>query len=397
MTNPSNQHDSSSKPGSQKPSAFTCADVEARLTDAVENTLPAAEAQALADHKITCARCRALYTQAMQGRQWLQLLHDELLEPSPTLVNSILARTSGLAQPGGLAQPIRRVPQVSMLRPGMVPAPANALPAIRHAAERSDEAAWTSSPRPWKPVRYPVLATLRHAARDPRLSLTAAMAFFSISLTLNLLGIHLNDFRPSNLTANHLRLTLTRQYVMANSSVVRYYENLRFVYEVESSVQQLRRAAESSDNSSDSAQPSKSKSKDGSPNKSGSSNPSGSSHPAGSSSQDHPQPGREPFARTPSTPSLQPSVRHAPARVVMGPPLEASAVPAIARPAAPVAASIFVPTPTCGAMELASAPVFFSRPGASLPSTPGLPGAPGLAVETWGLPGRPAPLERSAV
>jgi len=72
------------------------------------------------------------------------------------------------------------------------------------------------------------------------------MAFFSISLTLNLTGVKLTNFRAADLEPHAMRRTVSRQYVEANARVVRYYENLRIVYEVESQVHQLRQAAEAS-------------------------------------------------------------------------------------------------------------------------------------------------------
>ena len=48
-------------------------------------------------------------------------------------------------------------------------------------------------------------------------------------------GIRPTDLKPSN-----IRHTVTRQYYQANAHVVRYYESLRVVYQVESRVSELR-------------------------------------------------------------------------------------------------------------------------------------------------------------
>jgi hypothetical protein len=77
------------------------------------------------------------------------------------------------------------------------------------------------------------------------MALVAAMAFFSISLTLNLMGVKLTSIRASDLEPQAMRRAVTRQYAQANARVVHYYENLRIVYEVESRVHQLRQAADS--------------------------------------------------------------------------------------------------------------------------------------------------------
>jgi hypothetical protein len=65
------------------------------------------------------------------------------------------------------------------------------------------------------------------------------MAFFSVTMMLNLTGMkisHLSrlDLRPS---------ALVRMYHDTEGKVVRYYENIRFVYEVESRVRELKDAA----------------------------------------------------------------------------------------------------------------------------------------------------------
>jgi hypothetical protein len=85
---------------------------------------------------------------------------------------------------------------------------------------------------------------------DPRMMLTAAMAFFSISITMNVAGIRLGDLRPSN-----LKHTVTRTYSDTNAHVQHYYENMRVVYQLESRVRELRRAAEASDAAVRSARP----------------------------------------------------------------------------------------------------------------------------------------------
>ncbi len=73
---------------------------------------------------------------------------------------------------------------------------------------------------------------------QPRLAMTAAMAFFSIALTLNLTGVHLDQLKAADLRPANLERNLSD----ANARAVRYYENLRVVYELESRVRDLQRA-----------------------------------------------------------------------------------------------------------------------------------------------------------
>jgi hypothetical protein len=90
------------------------------------------------------------------------------------------------------------------------------------------------------PFRRRVWATIRQSgigqiALQPRLAMTAAMAFFSIALTMNITGTRLKDLSPNNLRPS----TLKRTFYSANARVVHYYENLRVVYELESRVSDL--------------------------------------------------------------------------------------------------------------------------------------------------------------
>jgi hypothetical protein len=75
---------------------------------------------------------------------------------------------------------------------------------------------------------------------QPRLAMTAAMAFFSIALTLNLTGVRLSELRPSDLKPSSIR----RGFYEANAHVVRYYDNLRVVYELESRVRDLQHGSD---------------------------------------------------------------------------------------------------------------------------------------------------------
>ena len=78
--------------------------------------------------------------------------------------------------------------------------------------------------------------------------MTTAMAFFSIALTLNLVGVRLTNIRLSDLRPTAIRSYMERRITTASVPFVRYYDHLRFVYEVQSRVRELR-------NQSDEAQP----------------------------------------------------------------------------------------------------------------------------------------------
>jgi hypothetical protein len=71
--------------------------------------------------------------------------------------------------------------------------------------------------------------------------MTAAMAFFSIALTLNLTGVRLSNLRWADFRPASIRAYMERRLTTASVPIVRYYDHLRFVYEVESRMRELRR------------------------------------------------------------------------------------------------------------------------------------------------------------
>ena len=81
-------------------------------------------------------------------------------------------------------------------------------------------------------------AGLRIGGLQPKFAMSFAMAFFSISLVLNLAGVKIGNLRHLDLSPN----AIVRGAYEAQGRVVKYYQNIRFVYEIESRVQELKRA-----------------------------------------------------------------------------------------------------------------------------------------------------------
>ena len=79
----------------------------------------------------------------------------------------------------------------------------------------------------------PIWATVR----QPRFAMSFGMAFFALSVALSVLGVKPADLRQVSLRPAAIRHT----YYNTQARVVRYYENIRFVYEVESRVRELKR------------------------------------------------------------------------------------------------------------------------------------------------------------
>ena len=74
-----------------------------------------------------------------------------------------------------------------------------------------------------------------------RTVMTAAMALFSVTLSLNLAGVRLADLRHLDLRPSAIRETATIKYTETTNRVIHYYYSIRLVYEVESRLQELKR------------------------------------------------------------------------------------------------------------------------------------------------------------
>lgn len=177
-----------------------CEDWEALLADALDGRLPAAQADAFRAHSAACLSCSDLLDHAKQGQEWLGFLHTEPEIPAD-LVSRILDKTVGA---------------------GAIP-----MPVVAAAGAGAGAAA----------VALPV----RRSFHEMRLLMTVAMAFFSIALTLDMVGVRMTGLKISDLRPSTIGSTISRQFYGARSSVVRFYDNMRFVYQLESRVREMRR------------------------------------------------------------------------------------------------------------------------------------------------------------
>jgi len=202
------------------PTSPACGQWETLLADALDGLLRPEDEATFSSHMATCAACTQLFDEARRGREWLEFLSPEPEVPSG-LLDKILAQT-GPGQVAGY---------------GLVTAGTNVVPMIP---------AWQ---------RPGVVARVRRFA-EPRLLMTAAMAFFSIALTLNLTGIHITSLKLSDLRPSAVRSFMERRLTMASTPIIRYYDHLRFVYEVQSRMRELRRTTENDDSQQKPKQPS---------------------------------------------------------------------------------------------------------------------------------------------
>jgi hypothetical protein len=202
-----------------------CAQCEAMLTDALDGTLSATEQAQFDLHMASCPTCSQTLADAQRGAAWLELLRTPRPEPPAALLERILSQTGGytaVAEPHGLSTLPDSLPVLGH------PTAANGLPAYQTAK---------ILPFPSRMAAKFHLRSIGQTMLQPRLAMTAAMAFFSIGLTLNLTGVRLNQLHASDLKPSSVK----RGFYQANAHVVRYVDNLRAVYELESRVRDLQR------------------------------------------------------------------------------------------------------------------------------------------------------------
>ncbi|MDP9039272.1 MAG: zf-HC2 domain-containing protein [Acidobacteriota bacterium] len=224
-----------------------CGQCEAMLADALDGSLTPAAQATFDAHIALCRPCSSMLADARRGAAWLEMLRDPRPEPPAGLLERILAQTTAqtaahtAAQIGtqlGAQTAAHTLPHAAPALLGYAPGQPGAW------APTADPTAAFSPASPVRghvlPFRTRVATAVRgnffgHAMMQPRLAMTAAMAFFSITLTLNLTGVRLTELRPADLKPSSLK----RGFYTANARVVQYYEGLRVVYELESRVHDL--------------------------------------------------------------------------------------------------------------------------------------------------------------
>jgi len=180
-----------------------CNEFDLSLTDALDGVLSGTELDRFQAHARICPACGPLLAEVQAGRSWLKDLPE--VEPPANLVANILASTTGV--------------DTQRLR-----APARA-----------------SQPRTtWlEHVQAAFLEPVWAAVRQPRFAMSFAMAFFALSVGLTVAGVKPRDVATfiAGLRPNQIRHT----YYATQARVVRYYDNVRLVYEVQAAVRGIKR------------------------------------------------------------------------------------------------------------------------------------------------------------
>ena len=177
-----------------------CIEFEALLADALDGALGTERMAVFQAHAAGCPDCGPLLADSRAGLQWMKSLSE--VEPPRHLVHNILAATTGVEQKE------------------------------ERAAAR---VGWLQRFGDW--IR-PVLVPTWTAVRQPRFAMSFGMAFFSLSLVMNLTGVKLRDVRHLDLRPS----AISQGYYQTQAKVVRYYENIRLVYELQSRMRDLRNA-----------------------------------------------------------------------------------------------------------------------------------------------------------
>src|SRR5438105_4060149 len=182
---------------------MSCSEFDALLSQAIDGTLAGDRLSEFENHARVCKLCGPLLHEAEAGRSWLKSLTE--VEPPDQLVSNILLRTSGMLS-------------------------------SRHVTGEHVPTSWLGRIRNWAGVLASPVVVM---ARQPRFAMSFGMAFFTLSVTLSLAGVKLSDLRHMDLRPSSIR----RTYYETTGRVVKYYENIRFVYEIESRVRQFKEAA----------------------------------------------------------------------------------------------------------------------------------------------------------
>jgi len=199
------------------PASPACGQWETLLVDAMDGLLRPEDEAAFSGHMATCASCAEMFEQVRRGREWLEFLAPEPEVPA-YLLDKILVETGH-----GKLDPSKLI---------VAGGPANGLGVSGNVLTMAP--AW----------QRPGFAARMRRFAEPRLLMTAAMAFFSIALTLSMTGVRFSGIKMADLRPAALRSQLEKRIMTASTPIVRYYDHLRFVYEVESRMRELRRSTE---------------------------------------------------------------------------------------------------------------------------------------------------------
>jgi hypothetical protein len=177
-----------------------CVEFDALLADALDGTIGGTNRIRFDAHRTSCVACASMFEETQAGLSWLKALPE--INPPAGFAERVLLATSG----------------------------------VRSTAKAETKESWMDRVRDAFTQGFrPVWTTVM----QPRFAMSFGMAFFSITLVLNVAGVKVSSLKSVDLRPSAIK----RTYYEASGRVVKYYENIRFVYELETRVRELKRAA----------------------------------------------------------------------------------------------------------------------------------------------------------
>jgi predicted anti-sigma-YlaC factor YlaD len=171
---------------------MNCAEFEIVLADYLDGTLQAGERAAIAQHSNECAACREFLRDVSGGMSLLR--GAEEVEPPPALITRIAYQA-----------PIGRT---------------------RHPFEQ--QGFWSRLASKWL---QPIL--------QPRLAMGMAMTVLSFAMLERCTGVHVQHIQAADLSPVRIWGGVEDKACRVRDRAVKYYENLRFVYEIETRLKDL--------------------------------------------------------------------------------------------------------------------------------------------------------------
>ncbi len=171
---------------------MNCVDFESILADYIDGTLPYEEALALEAHVAGCSSCAEFMTEVNGG---LSLLESAVPVEPP---GELITRIAYLAPRGPARNPFERQSLTSRLT-----------------------AKWL----------LPIL--------QPRLAMSMAMTILSFAMLVRCTGVQVQRIRPADLSPVRVWGGVEDKALRVKDQAVKYYENLRIVYEIERHLKDL--------------------------------------------------------------------------------------------------------------------------------------------------------------
>ena len=173
--------------------AMNCAQFESVLADYLDGTLPTGQQNAFEEHLSTCSACRELAADAGGGLSFLRRVTDEV-EPPPELITRIAYQ----APLGRKKEPFERQTLLGRLSSKWL------LPVLR-----------------------------------PRLAMGMAMTILSFAMLERCTGVHTQNIQAADMNPVRVWNGVEDKGLRLKDRVLKYYDNLRIVYEIETRLKDL--------------------------------------------------------------------------------------------------------------------------------------------------------------